>query len=66
MLPRYRAPTLMATQHPDSTRMITTSQEVEEAIEAISLFRCDEIMVDYEGKLTPYHQPEWIVDKAHE
>jgi len=66
MLPRYRAPILMATQHPDSTRVITTSQEVEEAIEAISLFRCDEIMVDYEGKLTPYHQPEWIVDKAHE
>jgi phosphoenolpyruvate carboxylase len=66
MLPRYRAPILMATQHPDSARMITTSQEVEEAIEAISLFRCDEIMVDYEGKLTPYHQPEWIVDKAHE
>lgn len=65
-MPGHRAPILMATQHPDSTRMITASQEVEEAIEAISVFRCDEIMIDYEGKLTPYHQPEWIVDKALE
>ncbi len=61
-----RIPLLMATQHPDSTVKVPTSREVEEAIESFTIFGCDEVMVDYEGKLTPYHQPEWIVEKAFE
>ena len=61
-------PYAMATQHPDSaTRKITANEEVDEAINDLlpledGGFGCDEKMVDYEGKLTPYHQPEWIVD----
>jgi len=60
----------MATQHPDSTVKITTKEEVSEALNVITPlidggFGCDEIMVDYEGKLTAYHQPEWIVQEAY-
>jgi len=55
---------LMATQHPDSTRYVPASEEVEDAINAFSRYLCDEVMVDYEGKLTPYHQPEWIVERC--
>ncbi len=61
-------PFAMATQHPDSaSRRITAEGEVEEAVnDLLPLSRggygCDEKMVDYEGKLTPYHQPQWIVE----
>ncbi len=60
----------MATQHPDSTVKITTKEEASEAVNAITPlidggFGCNEIMVDYEGKLTAYHQPEWIVQEAY-
>ncbi len=59
-------PRLMATQHPDSTIRISCRDEVLEAIEAHLKYKCDEIMIDYEGKLTPYHQVEWVVEKAVE
>lgn len=59
-------PKLIATQHPDSTTVISCLDEVLEAIEAYMKFHCDEVMIDYEGKLTPYHQVEWIVEKARE
>ncbi len=59
-------PKLMATQHPDSTIKVTSREEVIEAIEAFLKYKCDEVMVDYEGKLTPYHQVEWITEKAVE
>jgi len=59
-------PKLMATQHPDSTVRVNCLDEVLEAIEAYTKFHCDEVMIDYEGKLTPYHQIEWIIEKARE
>ena len=57
-------PVLMATQHPDSTIYVSASREVDEAVDVFTKYSCDEVMVDYEGKLTPYHQPEWIIDKC--
>ncbi len=59
----------MATQHPDSTRRFSSRDELREAIQVVKQlpeggFGCDEIMVDYEGKLTPYHLPSWIVSEA--
>ncbi|NPA05000.1 MAG: phosphoenolpyruvate carboxylase [Crenarchaeota archaeon] len=68
MLKLLGVPFAMATQHPDSaSRRITAQGEVEEAVnDLLPLSRggygCDEKMVDYEGKLTPYHQPQWIVE----
>jgi len=56
----------MCTQHPDSTVRITTQQEVDEAIQGYTMYGCDEVMSDYEGKLTPYAQPKDIVVRAHE
>ncbi|MEM1572308.1 MAG: phosphoenolpyruvate carboxylase [Pyrobaculum sp.] len=57
-------PRLMCTQHPDTTVKITASEEVDEAIVAYTAYGCDEVMVDYEGKMTPYGQPKEIVMKA--
>ncbi|UXD21516.1 phosphoenolpyruvate carboxylase [Ignicoccus pacificus DSM 13166] len=62
-------PKLMATQHPDSTIVFTPQDEVKEAIEdVIPLERggrgCDEKMVDYEGKATPYSQIRAIIEEA--
>uniref|UniRef100_A0A7C5XR29 Phosphoenolpyruvate carboxylase n=1 Tax=Ignisphaera aggregans TaxID=334771 RepID=A0A7C5XR29_9CREN len=57
-------PRLMCTQHPDSTVKITAQEEVDEAIQSYTMYGCDEIMSDYEGKLTPYAQPKDIVMKA--
>lgn len=54
----------MCTQHPDSTVRLTAQDEVAEAIQARIHYGCDEVMVDYEGKLTPYSQPKEIVLKA--
>ena len=62
-------PLAMATQHPDSaSRCITAEQEIDETIRDITPFEnggfnCDEKMIDYEGKLTPYHQVKWTVEK---
>lgn len=57
-------PRLMCTQHPDATVKIGAQQEVDEAIQAYTMYECDEVMSDYEGKLTPYVQPKDIVMKA--
>lgn len=58
-------PRLMCTQHPDTTEKITAHQEIDEAIQAFTMYKCDEVMSDYEGKYTPYAQPKDIVLKAH-
>lgn len=58
-------PRMMCTQHPDTTVKITTQQEIDEAIQAFTMYKCDEVMSDYEGKLTPYAQPKEIVLKSH-
>jgi phosphoenolpyruvate carboxylase len=54
----------MCTQHPDSTIKVSTAEEVEEAAVAYLAYGCDEVMVDYEGKATPYSQPRDIAAKA--
>ncbi len=62
-------PLAMATQHPDvASKCITAEQEIDETIHDITPFEgggfnCDEKMIDYEGKLTPYHQVKWTVEK---
>lgn len=57
-------PKLMCTQHPDATVRISVQEEVDEAVQAYVTYGCDEVMVDYEGKLTPYAQPKEIVLQA--
>jgi phosphoenolpyruvate carboxylase len=54
-------PCAMATQHPDSaSRYVPVQEEEVEALQCLASqnggLGCDEYMVDYEGKLTPYHQ----------
>ncbi len=62
-------PLAMATQHPDSANKgFNAQEEVAEAIlDLLPLseggFGCDEKMIDYEGKLTPYQQMRWIVEE---
>ncbi|RUM47884.1 MAG: phosphoenolpyruvate carboxylase [Hyperthermus sp.] len=66
----YPVPLAMATQHPDSaSRGFTAQDEIEEALRDLlppsrGGLGLDEKMVDYEGKLTPYHQVSWIVEEA--
>ena len=68
-LSRIGIPLAMCTQHPDSaSKCVDASEEVQEAIKDITPFEqggfnCDEKMVDYEGKLTPYHQVKWIAEE---
>lgn len=59
-------PRLICTQHPDSTVKITVQQEIDEAVQDYTMYECDEVMSDYEGKLTPYAQPKDIVLRALE
>lgn len=56
---------MMCTQHPDTTVKITAGEEVDEALVAYTAYGCEEVMVDYEGKTTPYSQPKEIVMKAY-
>jgi len=63
-------PVAMATQHADSaTRHVSIQEEPDEAVLCFKRdggFGCDEYLVDYMGKLTPYHQIGQIVRKIHE
>jgi len=64
-----KIPVAMATQHADSaTRRVAVREEVDEAVLSFKKdgFNCDEYLVDYMGKLTPYHQIGQIVQKIHE
>lgn len=62
-------PCAMATQHPDSAlRYVPVQEEEAEALQCLAPsdggLGCDEYMVDYEGKMTPYHQVANIVIKV--
>ncbi|MCW4020625.1 MAG: phosphoenolpyruvate carboxylase [Candidatus Bathyarchaeota archaeon] len=64
-----KIPVAMATQHADSAaRHVAVREEVDEAVLSLKKdgFNCDEVLVDYMGKLTPYHQIGQIVQKIHE
>ncbi|HID60545.1 MAG TPA: phosphoenolpyruvate carboxylase, partial [Hadesarchaea archaeon] len=63
-----RIPCAMATQHPDSaSRYVPVQEEEAEALQCLAPsdggLGCDEYMVDYEGKMTPYHQVAHIVSR---
>ncbi len=60
-----KIPAAMATQHPDSAvKYVPVQEEPEEARECFTEYGFDEYMVDYEGKLTPYHQTAQVVGEV--
>jgi len=65
----HKIPVAMATQHADSaTRHVLITDEPDEAISCFKRddgFNCDEYLVDYMGKLSPYHQVGQIIRKIH-
>jgi len=65
-----KIPVAMATQHADSaSRQVPIREEVNEAVLSFNRekgFNCDEYLVDYMGKLTPYHQIGQIVQRLRE
>ena len=65
-----KIPVAMATQHSDSaSRFVPVREEPEEAVTSFKReegFGCDEYLVDYMGKLTPYHQIGHILRKLRE
>jgi len=64
-----KIPVAMATQHADSaSKRVTVREEVDEAILSFKRdeYSCDEYLVDYMGKLTPYHQIGQIVKRVVE
>ncbi|PTD94411.1 phosphoenolpyruvate carboxylase [archaeon SCG-AAA382B04] len=64
---KMKIPATMVTQHPDSaTKYTPIQEEAEEGMDSILPIEdgglgSEEYMVDYEGKMTPYHQVTQIV-----
>ncbi len=64
-----KVPVAMATQHADSaTKLVPVRDEVDEAVLSFEQegLDCDEYLVDYMGKLTPYHQIGQIIQRIRE
>ncbi len=66
-----KIPVAMATQHPDSaSRSVSVQEEVDEALLSLSHgekgFGCDEYLIDYMGKLTPYHQIGQVIRRINQ